>query len=538
MELQETAPLPLDPLEHSEEDYGSAVIHVAWDRVSGSNERTLLFAFVELLPAEIPPPVDDYDPRSPDTSHRLGGRSDHYVHIRHAVTTPREGLTWYLSCRAGNAALPPDEPSAERKVLRLAALGEDPRWPTLVSASDTSTIHPFVPQWIHCPRTHHLVPASAFDLESLWSPQERAEAESWLLDHLHFDIAHYIEYWGSVHLVAPNPVYRSMDSRLQPRGAGAESVLIRFTPRMGHSARGLMVAFREEDPWGITASRAIHVDRDVIRVNFAREVTSVASDVSDASRGVLEHAKQAHAFLKSIRMSFGFAHRLVVQTPSEKYEVMRTGKPEQTIIGGKDHQPPPARARLLTAHYARKQSQVAVTHGQKWFREQREEAKDLLRSVLTEASNELLVVDSYFAAEEMANFALAVGRSDVPIRILTSAEVLRTEAATAPPRERGQQLLDTLRQIASDPGMNPIEIRVMTGARPSIHDRFLVIDTRIWLLGSSLNEFGARGTMMVMLPDPDPVRDDLLKAWNDAVPLETWVENREEAKRKEGASGQ
>jgi hypothetical protein len=192
---------------------------------------------------------------------------------------------------------------------------------------------------------------------------------------------------------------------------------------------------------------------------------------------------------------------------------------------------------LLTAHYARKQSQVAVTHGQKWFREQREEAKDLLRSVLTEASNELLVVDPYFAAEEMANFALAVGRSDVPIRILTSAEVLRTETTTAPPRERGQQLLDTLRQIASNPGMNPIEIRVMTGLRPPIHDRFLVIDTRIWLLGSSLNEFGARGTIMVMLPEPDPVRDDLLKAWNDAVSLEIWVKNREDAKRKDGASG-
>jgi hypothetical protein len=35
--------------------------------------------------------------------------------------------------------------------------------------------------------------------------------------------------------------------------------------------------------------------------------------------------------------------------------------------------------------------------------------------------------------------------------------------------------------------MNPVEVRVMKGASPAIHDRFLLVGDRLWMLGSSLN---------------------------------------------------
>jgi hypothetical protein len=74
--------------------------------------------------------------------------------------------------------------------------------------------------------------------------------------------------------------------------------------------------------------------------------------------------------------------------------------------------------------------------------------------------------------------------------------------------------------------MNPFEVRVMTGDRPAVHDRFLAVDDTIWHLGSSLNEFGSRGTMLLALPDPDAIRGDLLKAWNEAEALSVWIEKR------------
>src|SRR3569623_1049742 len=109
MEIQEESPLLADPLADLECDYHYAVLHLAWDRHATTNERTLLFAFVELLPAEIPPPVDDYDPKSQHSARRLGHDSEHCVYVRHAVTTAQRALEWYGGCQRGTALLPEND---------------------------------------------------------------------------------------------------------------------------------------------------------------------------------------------------------------------------------------------------------------------------------------------------------------------------------------------------------------------------------------------------------------------------------------------
>lgn len=525
MKIQEESPLPTSPLEGLEEDYGSAVVHIAWDRHSESGELTLLFAFVELLPTEIPAPLDDYDFKAPRSSQRLGGESQHCIYIRHAVLPARDALDWYLACRIGNAVLP----WGKRSPVKLADLGEEPPWPTLISASDDSTALPFKPQWIHCPRTHHLLPLVDFDLGQLWSEEEKEKAQGWLEDRLHFELEKYPEYWGSVHLVAPNPVYREMRARLQRREPPAESVLVRFKPRAGKSVEGLELVFREKDPWGVTASRRATVVSPLMRMNFNREVNAVMEDVWDARRGLLEASSNAYSFMKTFKLDLGFTRKVVVQMQGQPYEVMRSGRVKRSTagvlrkIGG-------ARSRLLGAHFARRKRATAEGQDQRWFKDQNEEARNLLRSLLNAATSSVLLVDPYFGAEELGEFMLAVGREDIPIHILSASSELRKPISDGSTLPRGDQLLDTLRQLRAHEQMNPFEIRVMRGKKPDVHDRFLAVDKSIWLLGSSLKEFGSRGTMMIALPDPDAVRDDLLKAWNDAEVLETWVERRSREK--------
>jgi hypothetical protein len=187
------------------------------------------------------------------------------------------------------------------------------------------------------------------------------------------------------------------------------------------------------------------------------------------------------------------------------------------------------------ADFARRQQGAAKSHGQRWFKGKKDEARNLLRSLLNEATSDVLLVDPYFGAEELGEIMLAVGREDIQIRILSSSE-LKKPIAEGSELEKGTQLLALLQQLRSQQRMNPFEIRVMPGARPAIHDRFLAIDKRIWLLGSSLNEFGSRGTMLLALPDPGAVRDDLMKAWNDSEALETWVERRRSREKTGGES--
>ena len=130
----------------------------------------------------------------------------------------------------------------------------------------------------------------------------------------------------------------------------------------------------------------------------------------------------------------------------------------------------------------------------------------------------MLIVDQYFGADELFRFGLANGNPSIPIRVLTSAARLK-KASDALTEIRGATLLREWQRVSDALNTNPIEIRAMPGDPPPVHDRFMVVDDAVWLLGSSLNAFGSAGTLLVMLPDPAPVRAALEDAWNAAHAL-------------------
>jgi hypothetical protein len=104
----------------------------------------------------------------------------------------------------------------------------------------------------------------------------------------------------------------------------------------------------------------------------------------------------------------------------------------------------------------------------------------------------------------------------------------------SPGIQKGDAVLAQLKHIGSHRYVNTITVRVMAGKKSAIHDRFFVVDDGVWLLGSSLNEFGSRGTMMVALHDPSPIRERLFEVWANADELELWLKRRKE-RQKGGA---
>jgi hypothetical protein len=529
MQIQNASPLPAEPLSPLESDYTLAVLHLAWDLHTPTKERTLLFAFVELLPQEVPPPDEDGD-----VSIRPWNKGEHRLFVRHALIPAAHAVEWYLACRRGVAVLPndddgkiphPDSPSA--RLLKLSDLGEEPPWPNLVCLDVEQDSVPFIANWQESPRVHHLVPLVDLELARLWeNPKERENAISFLSEHLHFDIEDYPEYLGSVHLVAPNPVFRELSVRLSPGVPPLESVECRFDLRPGKDATGLDLVIREQRPTGESALSTVLVHAPTVNVQFDQGVDSIAASVIDPQRGMLRAARTPHTFVHSIKlgMSSISATRVIRgPTPEETIEVQIHSGAERTTIG-EEYRSPPGRLRLWSALHAREKRAQASAQHQRWFHGQKDEARRVLQGLLHGANREVMIVDPYFAHEELGGFATVVGQYTVPIRVLSSAEVLRAEAS--PGLEKGEALQRALEHVTSTQQMNPIEIRVMTGSRPDIHDRFLLVDDRVWLLGSSLNEFGSRGTMMVALPDPRPVADQLHKVWRLAEPLAPWVEAR------------
>jgi hypothetical protein len=75
----------------------------------------------------------------------------------------------------------------------------------------------------------------------------------------------------------------------------------------------------------------------------------------------------------------------------------------------------------------------------------------------------------------------------------------------------------------------------MPGQKSPVHDRFLIVDGTVWVLGASLNEFGSRGTLLMKLPaTPETggssafsVRTNVFEVhWAKSDLLAEWVERR------------
>ena len=63
--------------------------------------------------------------------------------------------------------------------------------------------------------------------------------------------------------------------------------------------------------------------------------------------------------------------------------------------------------------------------------------------------------------------------------------------------------------------LQKIECRVLRGEKSPLHDRFLVIDDNVYLLGSSLNEVGNRTTTISRVPAPGEMIDQAESWWAD-----------------------
>jgi hypothetical protein len=64
----------------------------------------------------------------------------------------------------------------------------------------------------------------------------------------------------------------------------------------------------------------------------------------------------------------------------------------------------------------------------------------------------------------------------------------------------------------------PIECKVLKSRsdKSPLHDRYIVVDESVFLLGSSLNEFGSRATTLIKVPAPSVMISQAENWWNEA----------------------
>ncbi|ONN65000.1 VPA1262 family N-terminal domain-containing protein [Herbaspirillum sp. VT-16-41] len=501
-----------------ESDYQHAVVQVIC--LLYEEKYHLVFASAELWPTELPPPAHEQGLTEP--AKRLGGKGR--IFYSRYVLSAQEALAWYERCRQGKFELLEAQasyPTAHEPYL------EEPSWPQLVVGTKFP-VSGDVPSSV---RAHHLYPERVPPLiQRLF--ELHPELRDWASDRILTSFERYPELAGSVHLLAPNPVFRSLHVRLHVAEDGSENTAIEITPRAGMTSEGLQVTVIEHRPTGISAYTTIaFTATPYVLVKHVGAVEEVELYINCPRRGLLEwQAPSSYIRQATIGLSIVSARKRVqVPQPSgahpEEYEV-----PLSEVASTSTHResggPTVLPAVLRKREFERKRLDEAERLGQKWFHRSRTEATEFVRALVGIARERVWIVDPYFATPELFSFALATSHAAAKVVILTGASTaMQAPDSIDGTLEAGELLLRTLSRTE----MAHIEVKVMTGDMPTVHDRFLVIDDAVWFTGNSLNSLGERAGMMISAPAPDVVIAKLQDILNDPVRTKTladWVAAR------------
>lgn len=508
-------------------DYDSARVHLAW--AINKPRLVLIFAKIELNPTEIlqTPTLKPFSKSIGNTGWSFG-----YSRITTTVDNAfdfcksfTDGKLLNFDYNTGSLQREMAMSGAELSILQAGKFK--------IPTRGAEYAPPYLATWQECAKIYELLPSTKYDISEILTEQNHREsAFEWFADWLHFDFRKYPEYIGAMVVVAPNPIFRSVDSCLfvDPQNESEESVLVRLHPRKGMSVNGLTAICRETE----SGLRVEHTfDQAYGLLKFKQKIALVSEEISCPMRGLLYHTPPL-SFIRTIssKMTMKTAQLEVnvkdAQTGKEKQiTVEKVEKLAPMIVGQEKNDP------AVNAEYKRGQQREGQKYEQCWFGgNKREEATAYVLSILKRAERQAWIIDPYFGPFDFAQFFSAGGDWSVPVNILTSADYLRSGKNTDGHRsEEGfalHNLYESMTQEFAKKGLGglPSAIRVMLGEKSPIHDRFIVADDDVWMIGSSLNELGNRGTLALKLPDPQMVLLVIEEEWERARDLSSWATDR------------
>lgn len=515
-------------------DYRAAVVRLA--TISMRRMQHLVWGAVELVPTEVSLPafLVDHWPNAPGT----GGITLVYGQT---VMTVEEGLAWYEAAREGRLHVPGRVGNA----VHATPFASEPTWGTFL----TEVSAPFAAPWHDGPRIHRLVPMSdvAPEVRGLRGDdtEERlgvtevarrrrsglAHSRGWFATRIGFDAWQWDDWLGALALIAPNPLCRNLLTSIHERcpTTGAETVLVEAEPREGADLSTLTVELVERRPDGWARSRPIPLDaygRGVIALG--RRAASVGLTARCEVRGLLAHREPA-PFWRTVNWSMGFAvQRGRVEVPSGGrakpaamqdftfYDVHHHSVGEPSLEATETRL-----TRLVGCRDVRRGT--TASHELVFVPGDRERAVAFVRARLGEATTRALVVDPFVEPRDLYEFGIQDRRIGLATTFLRSpaglnAEIPLPDLGTHP---LGRHLQIQTRHLREQLGADAPVVLLMNNI--VFHDRLLVVDDVVWIMGHSLNQVGLTEiSTMVRLRAPEALLSLAERAVQQAQPLDSW----------------
>lgn len=503
-------------------DYCEAIRTTVWLR--DDTEDYLLFCSIELLPIEQELRFIGID----NHIKRIGNTGRRYFRGMREKISVVDALTWFQTCGEESVSL--INKDGVLFDLLHSDFFEEPHWPDMVSAEHMGWM---ASDW-DTPRIGMLLQETVPD--KIFQLTDMTQILEWIQKVAGSDLSEYEEYLGAIILVAPNPLFREIDKRLVPQEDGSVLEIFRFVSRACAPEDELKFYIGSIRPLGPSNVAVFSVkpgSQIAVRHIGNPERTSYA--IVCPQRGVLAwHGPVYYVLFMNFNMALITGKKEVHVPPKGRKggAVYRTDfvSDENSFTVGKRISETTGASILLSAERRRKSRKQRIQ--QRWFGDDPEEATNFIHGLVSKAKRRLLIVDPYAATRELFNYALATSRLSVDITVLTSSECLKQKIDQE--TEIGDQLEEVRQRLQDDHPELSLEVLVMSGSRPAIHDRFVVIDDEIWMIGPSLNELGTRGGMALRVPYPEEVAKRIAEVFEmeTTLSLPVWVVQRR-AVRKE-----
>lgn len=527
------------------EGFEHAVVHIAVVVPPPSTpERPplrLLFASVWLLAS------GRQAPSRPPKPYIKKFKKEGAIAVDRIVMTAEEAIRWY---RSASEELRTPVPlhgfreNSDNEPLSAGRLSDFPRWPVLGVPMESEDIAlksecsplPFSNLGIirYSRRISDSQEWPSF-LDPDGQSEQCQEAFQFLEHHMHVDFWEYPEYFGGMTLAVPDCDVHSVRQFVDPKEDGSESLYFHVKPHPGRKLQGLSLTSMEGQEGILTSFDTVPVPEDgLVIIERPSSIHGSGLVLTHAERGVLLQTPMRQ-FIRQMNMRTEVVERRVKvtapETDKKKSPVNEYFTEKKTLASSRTLGEAPSTTgafqRLLDAKNERFLNHSAQAYDQTWFTaDQRKEALEHIREKLKHARSSIFIADPYFSANQVPQYLFAIERDEIKIQILTSNSAFKqikeaedgTEADSQAALDTHQTLLKNL-TVFQATHKNSIEIKVANTESSLFHDRFIAVDGRVWMIGSSLNSIGIRPTLTMRIPHGEKILAHLMGLYNNSIPL-------------------
>ncbi len=500
------------------QDYTRGELTSAWVHDRAQKRHVLVFAVAELCPNDQP------------TSPRLGAAPYFQVrervegdvrtlYVRRDTVSTTDAIAFYRGAAGAHTIVAPDNPPAITPASKLSELNVDEE-PILLPSNLAEAMG-----------VGAVLPSRPTSVAVLSKYDTGGATQTWLADegvavvvagvrrHLGVDLSRFHEHLGSLHLCFGNPVLRRYERSIT---ADERALLVRFYERAGRTIVGGQIELLNE--WTNMGSGFSHrqmITSPFLAIPMPARPQHLRVRVIDVNGRCVED--DSGVFLREFRVDVGLGSRRRVTYTSpgrgdESFDVQTVSYDASCRFVERDVTPA---EHLAEATRSRELDDLAAARIFLYFpggERSRLEALAVVRELVGKARERCDIVDPYLSADDAAMVVPFVQTTNCPVRLLSSRAYLHQRTEDDATREA--RLAARVAELAAQLPFK-LEAKQLEGTeRSPVHDRMLVIDNDVYLLGSSLSEFGSRATTVFRVPDPRTLRDEVDTWWARAAALD------------------